>query len=382
MTSSKKTSDEHVNSETSHLSHNNQNSSAHLDNSSPNRKEEIPRWIEEQHNFCGAEEFSQKWNEIFTHLRNNTWPLSRKELPPLPSKITPKDVASNLPTYSKKYNTRESSILRFYLHFIGFVRSLFVQTKKSIEDYRSQKQVEEQVQHNERKESNTSADIPLLKDIFPDWSLPLYVFLAIAIPVVSVYLPLETPVQVFIVIALVDIRFFLRPMLKLSYRLGDSLLHRISGIWGLANITLYVLSCIRLVIQKGLSNIRPYGYGSNYSAREQKAELLQYLEICQSLEGVFLIVVLISALLFMFFLYQPLKTICNRNQITMNPILYIFGFQYGYPKYLTDKVTVGTSDISVEEDFGFFRMILFLLQGGWALFILVWAFNMISRSCS
>ena len=379
--SPKKTIDKDVSPENTPLSHNNQNTFIHKNDSHvpTNRREEIPLWIEEQQDFCGADEFSKKWSEVFVYLQNNTWPPYRKKLPPLPSQIALKDVAAYLPEYSKQYNTRESSIWRFCLHIIDFVRTLFLHTKNAIENYRAQKSSTEKTQHPERQEQKISDDIHLLKDIFPDWNLPLYVVSAMSIPIVSSFLPLETPGHIFLFIAVFDIRFFIRPMLKLSYRLGDSFLHRISGIWGLAHIVLYVLFGIQFIIQKGLSKIRPH-YGNNYSVGN-KRELIQYLEISQSLEGVFLIIVLVSTLLFMFFLYQSLKNICNRNHVTINPILYFLGFQYGYPKYLVDKVTVGTSDISVEEDFGFFRMILFIFKGGWALFIFIWAFNMISRSC-
>ena len=87
---------------------------------------------------------------------------------------------------------------------------------------------------------------------------------------------------------------------------------------------------------------------------------------------------LISQLALTFFVFMRLRQciVETKTNFTINPVLMFIGFQWGYPKYVIEQIgqTVNI-DESKAEDFGFMRMFVYLLRGGWSVLVITWGIN-------
>ena len=183
------------------------------------------------------------------------------------------------------------------------------------------------------------------------------------------------------IVFLIDFKWFIYPILKLSYRMkSDDIVYTLGGIFGLFWILYALVTSGMVWISMVVKRMTTQSFQQTPAKIE---EVLQMQELLLRLEPNILIWLCISQLALTFFVFMGLRKYIQEIQtnFTMNPVLMFFGFQFGYPKYVIEEIDKDVDvDMSLPEDFGFIRMVGYLIRGGWSAFIITWGINAMCSS--
>lgn len=207
-------------------------------------------------------------------------------------------------------------------------------------------------------------------NIFPKWNIWIYVAGALGLTFGFSAAIESSLLMPSLLLRGIDIVLYIFPLLKLSARLKEDTLQRAAGAWFVLMIVSTANSVITGTLEQKIQD-KKKSYYSYYSYSSHEVRSLQetlddfYIFDLMVLGGAFL------AFLFLFFsLYSALKNQCKKHEISINPILFFFGFQYGYSKYIVDQIAEKQPESRNEkDDFGVGGLFLIAFKGGWTILV-------------
>ena len=114
-----------------------------------------------------------------------------------------------------------------------------------------------------------------------------------------------------------DLIWFVYPLVKMCHRLGDEALQKVAGAWLLLYVSVGLFASCLLGIEPG---------------RREVVELLTLVEMA----GVAMQVV--AQIILVGMVYLALIPTCRSYDIKLRPVVLFFGLMYGYPKYIVDQI--------------------------------------------